>query len=929
MTKNYSIVVIFFLSLLAIAYGQTPVKFSGKIVDAENSVPLAGALIVVQESGAKTVTDVEGRFFIQLQKGKKYTFKITSLGYAPKVVNDISAETGNTLDIVLDKDNGNQLEMVVIKSTSARKESAASIYLAQKNSSSISDGISAEVIKRSPDKSTGEVLKRVSGASVQDNKFVVIRGLNERYNTALLNNSVLPSTEPDKKAFSFDIIPSSLVDNLVIYKSPLPDLPGDFAGGAIKISTKDYPASKISELSFSASYNSMTTFKEFYKGMPDGSLDFLGFFDKKSQIPNPYYKRRGGAFGDLDAADKKAITKLFPNTYGYNKAANSIPNFSLSYTGGNTALLKKGRKLGYIYSLGYSTGHRVSDRNRLDAPGNAKQLDYDYYTTNYDQRNNLSALLNLTYSYGKSKIALKNIFNNDFTKTVALRNGLNYAGVTPIGVKSVNSEATGNGILNSVLEGTHKAGSNWDIDWSGSFGLTYRWQPDQRILAFRGSEAAPYDYFIKLSNENSPAIRDAGRVYSYLKEYIYGANVNVSRKFSLFNNEQRFKVGISNYYRTRNMEVIALGYSTINPSFGAEIKESKTTDFATMFSPENIDQYNLTLANIPTNSAEYKGTGLLNAGYLMFDNKFNGGFKLTWGARLENYTQKLTGDNEKNTKNSNLDILPSFLLTYKLTENTNLRLAGSRSVNRPEFREMASYSFYDYENNIVVKGAPNLKRATASNADLRYEWFPAAGEIMSASLFYKNFSNPIEQTNLNNDVYSYANADKANVYGAELEIRKKLGFFNTAFFDHLTFYANAAYMKGSVQLGGVNSNRPLQGQSSYLVNSGLTYATIADDLIFNVLYNKIGPRLRARAGNQSLDVYERPRDVIDFQVTKKLVSNKLELKVTISDILAQANQWYYKYDANPSKMGYDANTDKIINSVKYGTTATLAVRYNF
>jgi outer membrane receptor for ferrienterochelin and colicin len=126
-----------------------------------------------------------------------------------------------------------QLSDVVVR-TSARRESTASLYTVQKNSSAISDAISAEVIKKSPDRTTSEVLRRVSGTSIQDNKFVIIRGLSERYNTSLLNNSVLPSTEPDKKAFSFDIIPSSLIDNITIYKSPTPDLPGDFAGGRSK-----------------------------------------------------------------------------------------------------------------------------------------------------------------------------------------------------------------------------------------------------------------------------------------------------------------------------------------------------------------------------------------------------------------------------------------------------------------------------------------------------------------------------------------------------------------------------------------------------------------------------------------------------------------------------------------------------------------------
>ena len=238
MKRIITLFVTLLISVLAIQ-AQQPNRLTGKIIDAETGSPVVSATILLNGKGYKS--DVEGLFFIPTEKGKSYSVKISSVGYSEKLLNDVKPESylNNSLVISLNRSD-KQLEAVVVKVTS-RKESVASLYNVQKNSSAISDGISADVIRKSPDRNTGEVLKRVSGSSVQDNKFVVIRGLSERYNVSMLNNSVLPSTEPDKKAFSFDIIPSSLVDNLVIYKSPTPDLPGDFAGGAIKITTKDFP----------------------------------------------------------------------------------------------------------------------------------------------------------------------------------------------------------------------------------------------------------------------------------------------------------------------------------------------------------------------------------------------------------------------------------------------------------------------------------------------------------------------------------------------------------------------------------------------------------------------------------------------------------------------------------------------------------------
>lgn len=912
------------------------VKITGKVSDAQTSSPLVGASVILQETKKGVTTDVEGRFFLQLEKGHKYTIRVVSVGYAAKTLTDVTADNTNSLDVTLDEDKKNQLELVVVKSTSAKRESIASIYLTQKNSSAISDGISADMIKKSPDKNTGEVLKRVSGASVQDNKFVVIRGLNERYNASLLNNSILPSTEPDKKAFSFDIIPSSLVDNVVIYKSATPDLPGDFAGGAVKITTKDYPVRKLSELSISVGYNTLTTFKEFYRGYPKGSLDGIGFFDNSRLIPNPYYTQKSN-FSNLPEANKSAITKQFPNTYGYEKVSNNLPNISVSYTGGNTKLLNNGKKLGYIYALSYGTSRKVSERERTEYQS-YNLSDYDYTTNNYDIRNNLSAMLNLSYSFGKSKIAWKNMFNNDFSNITGLRSGIVTANSSPIYIKGTGNEATGNGIVNSVVEGLHKLNSTWTLDWNGSFGYTYRWQPDQKVLTYRSDDSPTSNFYLKLNNENSPEIRNAGRVYSFLTEYIYGANINIAKQFNWLGQQQKLKIGGTTYYRTRNLEVDALGYSALNSvPGGVRIDETKATDFNNIFSNENIDKYRLTVANIATNSTDYKGTGFLNAGYVMLDNKFAQNVKLTWGARVENYNQKLETKGAPTVNLQNFDVLPSLLLTYGLNDKTNLRLAGFQSVNRPEFRELATYSVYDYDNNVVIRGNSALERARITNGDLRYEWFPGAGEIVSVSAFYKYFKSPIEQVYLGNDVYSYQNAESADAYGAEVELRKKLDFIGGDVFNHFTFYANAAYIKGSVKLKDqnnniINTNSPLQGQSPYLVNAGLTYTSIAEDFSVNVLYNRIGTRLRSRGSLLSggaRDVFEAPRDVIDLQVTKRFMNDKFEIKATVSDILAQSYRWFYKFDTDHSQISYDASKDRVVNSIKYGPTINLSLRYSF
>jgi outer membrane receptor for ferrienterochelin and colicin len=436
---------------------------------------------------------------------------------------------------------------------------------------------------------------------------------------------------------------------------------------------------------------------------------------------------------------------------------------------------------------------------------------------------------------------------------------------------------------------------------------------------------------LSLSNQNSPDIINAGRVYSYLTENIYSANLNLTKLFNWHGQPQRLKIGTANYFRDRDVEVDALGYASLLAGFGTiHVPQTKEITANTIFTPPYIDKYQMVVANIGTNSTSYTGTALLNAGYIMLDNKFSNRVKLTWGLRLENYDQELKAAGKQNIILKNLDLLPSFLLTYSLNNKTNLRAGASQSVNRPEFRELATYRVYDYENNFILQGNNNLVRSKNTNADLRYEYFPAAGEIISASLFYKYFDQPIEQTNLGNDVLSYANAKNASVYGVEAEFRKSLGFIKGEFFNSLVFYANAAVMKGSVAFDTLSYNMPMQGQSSYLVNGGLNYSLEDNSLSFNLLYNIIGPRLKFRAiGGAGKNIFEQPRNVLDFQVSKKIMRNNLELKLTISDILAEPYTWYYKYQADPTKLAYDASQDRVVNTYRLGTTVYFAIRYNF
>lgn len=918
-----------FLLLLFVslnAFSQRNVKFSGTLIDGNSRSAIVGATIKLTGNNKSVITDIEGKFVFELIQALKFEIEVTSLGYDKKILTDVDPSSDNGLTISLSP-KMKDMQEVVVRST-GRKESVASLYIMQRNSSSLQDGISAEAIKRSPDKNTGEVIRRVSGASVQDNKFVIIRGLNERYNVAMLNNNILPSTEPDKKAFSFDIIPASAIENLIIYKTPTADLPGDFSGGLVKVVTKDYPSKAFTEVSISTSANSMTTGKEFFGTSFNGKYDNFGFFDNSRNVPSEYEKNRGSSFISLPNATKQEITKQFPASYYYRSMATSLPNFSVGISGGNTLLAKSGSKIGMLYMLNYGNGRKASEKNRYDYLLNGDLL-YDNATSVYDQKNNLSGLINLAYSKGKNKFTFKTLFNNDYTNSLGLRTGYDIRNrPTRFETKSYDSEFSSNGLVSLVLDGTHGLSKKLNFDWSISGSDAYKNQPDQKIVSFRSPNDMKGSYYLKIGNENSPEIRNAGRIYSTLDEKIYNLSFNFNYNFQVNGVQQKLKLGSINFYRDRSTVVDALGYASFDFR-GVTIFESKLTDYSTLFSNTNVDAFKLTLASIGNNSTSYTANAMLSAGYLMYEGKFSDKLKLTAGARIENYNQKLIAKNQTNVELKNLDVLPSLLFTYAVGSRTNLRFAVSESVNRPEFRELASYSVFDYENFVVIRGNPNLKRSLIKNADFRFETFPATGEILSASVFYKSFENPIEQINAGNDVLSYQNADKATTYGSEFEIRKKLDFLGTSFLNRFTFYSNFAYILGNVTFKGAQINTPLQGQSPYIINASLSYASSNEEFSVSALYNKIGPRLKFRAVNgAAFNIFEMPRDLIDFQLSKKLMKGKSEIKFTVSDILAQPYRWFYKFDTAPANNNFDPSKDKFINSSYLGTGLNLGIKIN-
>jgi len=722
-----------------------------------------------------------------------------------------------------------KLDNITVTSVSKKETSVAVVNLIR-NSSVVSDGLSIEFIKKTPDRTVGDALKRINGVTIQNDKFVLVRGLSDRYNLALLNKTYLPSTEPDRKAFSFDIIPSGLIDNIIISKSAAANLPGDFAGGIVQITTKDV-SSNFFSLGVGLSYGTVSTFQKFK------SVEYTQF---PQSFPSTYRFRIGSN------GDRRAYSKLIssPNV----NLINSAPNTNNSFSFG----LKK-NKWNLIVSSTYRTSYSINYINRQDYQSST-ELAYKYKDTSYSNTQLLNGLANITY-IGKNKYSLKTIVNYQTENSYLTRNGENYDNVQT--VRSTSSNHINKLNINSQFDAKIKT-----LDFNLGYNLMLRDQPDYRVN--------PITKSLGINESYSIAWRDTYRFWSIMNESGFNTSIN------------------------KLIDKVKFG--------GSYLKKLRSFQ-ARIFRYESLDMLN----EITNNTDKYKADFDLGSGYAMYDNDF-GKWKVNTGLRTEyNVFSVNTADfsgQKIDVNREYLDLLPSINLSYNL-DKTKFRFSASKTVSRAEFREVANFAYYDFVRNAQILGNPKLEKSDIYNLDLKYEYYPKSGENISIALFGKNFIKPIEQIVADGSVPSnllltFLNPKSANVYGIELEVRKKINTW-------LDVYANTALTNSEVKVNG--TKRQLQGQSNYVVNSGFNFHK--NNNTFNITYNRVGDRISAVGFQGYADIFENSRDVFDVVYLRKI--KKGEIKLSVSDVLAQPSVYYQKTKGDLIKTNNEQSISLSIN----------------
>ena len=918
------------------AYSQKSSTLQGVVAERSTGEPVVGVSVYIAKLKKGAVTDIDGNYKITNIPSGIYDIDVSGISYTPLSVKELKVSGAVTdFNILMDVAT-NILDQIVV--TSARRmNSDIAVIHATKTADVVMSGISGLQISKSQDKNAAEVVRRIPGVSVMDDRYIMVRGLSGRYNNVWINNSSVPSTEADTRAFSFDMMPSSQIESIMIVKSPSAEIPADFSGGFVKIMTKSMPEVNDILLSYSLNFNTVTHFRDQMITTPS-KTDFLGFDNGERSlrgfVPKRVDNTNAGLVSDLT---KKGFSNDWSITTGRPIADQKI-NFMVN----RYRLIKNGDKIGIVAALNYSySSQTYSDMQNArfgvyNAVSDIPEHIYKYSDNQYSTEGRIGGMLNLTYLRGKSKIEFRNIFNQQGTNRYTIREGWQNISALYNQEKReylYSSRSTYSG----QVSGNHGF-SESDLDWIVGYSYANLNQPDRRMINREENLIYGDKYYGQMAIDQNEISRD----FVNLDEHTFSAALNYSMPLKTGNTYSSFiKAGVLGEYKWRSYSNRQFFYRFNQYNLPEEFVYS---DLSEILSEKNYGQDKLYVYEDTDNRNSYKGLNMLGAGYLSYKLS-GGGFNVIAGLRLEaslmrlvNYTKIYEFDTKQNDY-VQTQLFPSLNASYNIDSRKTIRLAYGSSTNRQEFREVSPSVYYDFNLYSDVKGNPDLKNATIHNLDLRYEYYPSKDEYVTVALFYKYFRNPIEWTYLDaggSYTYTFENAASANNYGLEIDMRKNLSFVGL---PNFTLGFNTSIISSHINFDktSIEADRPMQGQSPYLINASLFYDRKEAGISAGLLYNRIGKRIvgigrvdtgsGASINNDVPDTYELSRDVLDFVLTKRL-GKHLEIKASVKDLLSQSVV-FVQYPKFEDDNGVIHKRKQISKSFNPGTDIMIGIQLTF
>ncbi len=909
----------------------------GVIHDERTGEEIIGASVYLESiTGTGTSTDFEGRFYLSGIPEGTYTLVVSYIGYKTLKIEEVAVQAGRStnMELKLSEDIEQLGEITVVGVRSTNTEIAVILDIRQ--AEQIVSGISAQEISRTLDGDALQVARRVPGINIGANNFIQIRGLGARYNNVMLHNSFAPSMETDVRSFAFDVIPSNQLDRMMIYKSPAAELPGEFSGGLVKIHTRSIPEENSLVFSYGTQYRQGTTFEPFkYQQRSSTYLTGIndGFYDLPDGFPSDLRRLN---LAQLEEAGK-SLRNLWREETGI-----AAPGQSFSLGGSFRKGLKNGWRIGHVSHASYNFSNSIydvirRDYNAFDETINGSQMIYDFNDRQYNHTIKLGLIHNWAVRLnGNNLIEFKNLFNQNAIGQYVNRTGRNFE--SNVYLNNGAFDQVYRGIYSGQLLGTHTLPSEaGQLDWVIGYNRTYRNQPDyKRYRSDVDESTGSRTLYVP---PGAAAAEFLGRFFSRMDESSLMASADYTRKLGE-NRGRRFipvlKAGILGDYKTRTFQARNIGF--IRNSIDQFDMELLDLTIGELFEPHNINSTTGVRIDEQSNPSDnYEAINTLAAAYASINLPISSRFRLIAGLRGEYNIQQLESATVTNipvtVDNPQLSVLPSANLTYDLNEISLLRAAYGMTINRPEFRELAPFGFYDFSFNLTNRGNPLLETPNIHNFDLRYELYPGRGEMISLAVFYKYFDRPIETIfvpgagSLGAKTFTYGNATSASSYGLEVELRKDLGFLGGRLFNDLSMVFNAALIQSDITIGeefyGQSDFRPLQGQANYIINGGLFYYNQRSGLQVNAVYNVVGKRILIVGTEDYADIYEMPRHIIDLSISKQ-IGERWMIRAGISDLLNM--EVLLLQDSNQDGI-FDKEVDNIMQQYRPGSVFSLGLNY--
>ncbi|MFT5725816.1 MAG: TonB-dependent receptor, partial [Bacteroidia bacterium] len=939
------------------SYGQNG-TVRGTVTAKEDGAPVFEAFVKIVGTETGTITDFDGKYAIDLPPGV-YTVEISHLTFSALTFTNTKVSDGSVTVVNGKMGYGEAVQMGATEFSVRRRKAEGddeiiSMVAKQKV---VMSAIGSQQMAKQQAKNAGDALKRVTGVTVVGGRYVSVRGLGDRYSKTVLNSCEVPSLDPDRNSVQMDLFPSNIISNMQVFKTFMPELPGDFSGGLINITTKEFPDSMNFQFSTSFGGNSQSFLNKNFITYTGSSTDFLGFDNGTRAMPTlaknmevPNVNPNPGA----DNSKLAALSKSFGTDNNIRTTTGGLnQSYAVSY--GDQRSIKK-RPFGYLLGASYRRSFSFYDDGEIGRFNAVSSTELNPQFALHDVRSSdrvmTGLFANLSYKINSSNKIGLNVMRNQSGEKITRALSGQWAEDGPLTENRIFNSQTlqylQRTLTNIQLKGEHQLGGKKDknnrLIWVSSQTYSQQNEPDLRFFA--------YDYVVSGTDTafaiNKAAYNTPARYYRLMNELNWDNRVYLVIPLKRrFKKKAEFKTGFSYLYKNRAFRETRFDYSEVTDFDG---------DVNSFFLPENmsVEQWPSEDPNTYTyikghpkgnDKNSYDGTQTVMAGFAQINTPFiNKKWNFTGGLRVEttNVLVQSLLQTEKDGVLENIDLLPSINITYNFIDKElvqddpssrrigNLRFGISQTLARPTFRELAPFPSFFFTGDYVLIGNPELKRTLIQNYDVRYELYPSKGKSISVSGFYKRFQDPIEQTQnpkAANTEITYKNVGKASLQGVELEFVQSLRFISYRL-DNIKWGLNGSIIKSQVKVDSLeyavrkeidinaSETRPMYSQSPYIFNSYLNFDNDSNTFSANVSFNIYGKRLALVSQGDLPDVYEMPRPSLDVNLFKK-VGKKFQVTASVKNILNPRVRMIHEY----------AGTEYIYSGNNRGVSWSFGLKY--